>query len=216
MHHGQLVYAEWMAVNRHAGDALLQGGYPYQWTNNQIRDGSIRLPVQQQATETPPLSSPTTHAALPPAQTIAVRLDMSFLFEFDGHTLEQMLPSARAELDRFVQRLHERSLKLGTIQIEGHADRLGPVSHNRWLALQRAQTVKAYLEQKGIQAQMWARGLQSADASTHCRVGSLAQMVACLQPDRRVDVRVNEGIGNQVGDQRGEGPDVPLHTRRFE
>jgi OOP family OmpA-OmpF porin len=66
-------------------------------------------------------------------------------FGFDSARLDA---AATRALDRVIDKL--RSADASTAFLVGHADNTGPVSYNRWLSAQRAETVAEYLLERGI------------------------------------------------------------------
>jgi len=80
------------------------------------------------------------------------------------------------------------------VQVTGHTDRLGPHDYNMKLSERRAQAVREYLIQGGVASgKIAARGVDGADPVTgsECKGNKpTPALIACLQPDRRVDVEV--------------------------
>lgn len=109
------------------------------------------------------------------------------LFSFDKSTL-------RAEgmrmLDEMALRLE--GAKYETILVTGHADRLGSKAYNQKLSERRANVVKDYLVGKNILiGRIDAEGRGERQPMTRddtCLGKKSARVIACLQPDRRVDV----------------------------
>lgn len=127
----------------------------------------------------------------PPAVPVKVSFSADSLFDFDQSAVK---PAGRMELDKLVTDL--RGVDYDVINVTGHTDRIGAYAYNQKLSTQRAQAVNAYLvESGGIPAnKINARGVSSANPVTQpgeC-VGSKATkaLIACLQPDRRVDIEV--------------------------
>ena len=85
-------------------------------------------------------------------------------------------------------------LKGDKVEVVGHADRIGSTAYNQKLSLKRADAVRDYLSTKGVPAEhMRTRGAGEAEpvtAAGACAKGTSAQVIACLQPDRRVDIEV--------------------------
>lgn len=134
--------------------------------------------------------APVAAAPVPPART-RVTFSADSLFEFDKAS---MTVQGRQALDKFIADLKGSTYR--TITVTGHTDRLGPHDYNMTLSTHRADAVKAYLmEAGGIDAgRISATGVDGADPVTRpedCK-GSVATaaLIACLQPDRRVDVDV--------------------------
>lgn len=127
-------------------------------------------------------------AAPPPRRRVSFAADS--LFAFDR---SEVGPAGRQALDRFIADLAGTSFE--TITVEGHTDRLGSDTYNRKLSEQRADAVKAYLVRAGaIDARKVlaiGKGETAPLTGGSCK-GSKpsAQLIACMQPDRRVVVEV--------------------------
>jgi OOP family OmpA-OmpF porin len=74
----------------------------------------------------------------------------------------------------------------------GYTDRIGSDKYNDRLSLRRAQAVKAYLVSKGIEAnRIYTEGKGKRNpVTTGCNQKNHKQLIACLAPDRRVEVEV--------------------------
>lgn len=128
-----------------------------------------------------------------PAATKPLPQKMSFsadaLFAFDKSDLK---PEGRVMLDDLVRQLQGTAYDV--ILVTGHADRLGSAGYNQKLSERRANAVKAYLASKDIQAsRINAKGMgetQPMTTADQCRGAKSAKVIACLQPDRRVDVEM--------------------------
>ena len=118
-----------------------------------------------------------------------VKLNADTLFDFDKAVLR---PEGRAALDDFVART--RNIQPEVIMAVGHADRFGSDRYNQRLSERRAAAVKSYLMSKGIadnRIQTEGRGeTQPVTKAGDCRGARSAKVIACLQPDRRVDIEV--------------------------
>jgi len=143
-------------------------------------------PPEKVAALTPPL------APRPVAEKLT--LDADTLFDFDKATLR---PAGRDALDNFVGKL--RDISPETIMAIGHADRIGTDRYNQRLSEQRAASVKAYMVSKGVAAdRVYAEGkgeTQPVAKAEDCAGPKSAKVIACLQPDRRVDIEV---IGTRI------------------
>jgi OOP family OmpA-OmpF porin len=148
-----------------------------------------------------PVAAPPLMAAAPPpppppvvvtAAPVSVTFSADSLFDFDKAVVK---PQGRQSLDRFVRDL--QGTQYEAIAVTGHTDRLGPHDYNLRLSARRAEAVSAYLSGVGgIPAgKISAKGADGANPVTRpgdC-VGSKPTpvLIACLQPDRRVDVEVS-------------------------
>lgn len=138
------------------------------------------------------VSEPTVYPD-EPEQPVVTSVSVSFeaepLFNFDKATLRA---DQRQALDEFVDNL--QGVEYDEIVAVGHADRIGPEAYNERLSMRRANAVKAYLVLKGIDAnkiRVEARGESEPVTGDSCANSRGKALIACLQPDRRVDVSVN-------------------------
>ena len=132
----------------------------------------------------------------PPMVAPPVRRRVSFaaesLFAFDKSAIK---PEGRVALDQFVR--EAKGTEFDVILVEGHTDRLGTSAYNQRLSMQRAEAVKAYLVTAGglDAAKINAVGKGESEPASKpedCKGGApSAKLIACLQPDRRVEIEVS-------------------------
>ena len=119
--------------------------------------------------------------------TITVEADP--LFDFDQYVIR---PESRKKLDDLVQQL--KGVLYGEVISVGFADPIGTHTYNQDLSRRRAAAVEQYLLSKGIpsdKVRIEARGDTEEFASYQgCREQGKQNLIACLQPDRRVEVTV--------------------------
>jgi OOP family OmpA-OmpF porin len=139
----------------------------------------------------PPPPQPAPQPA-PPVRLMKVTFSADSLFAFDKATVK---PAGKQSLDKLAADL--RGVNFDVITVTGHTDRIGSHAYNMGLSTRRAEAVKAYLVQSaGIPAgKIAARGTDGSDPVTkpgECK-GKKAtkKLIACLQPDRRVEVEVS-------------------------
>jgi OOP family OmpA-OmpF porin len=113
------------------------------------------------------------------------------LFDF-GKTV--INPIGQRALDKFAVEL--KGAEYSIISVTGHTDRIGSHASNLKLSERRAEAVKKYLvESAGVPAsKITARGVNGSENITkpsEC-IGKFAtkKLIACLAPDRRVEVEV--------------------------
>jgi OOP family OmpA-OmpF porin len=129
----------------------------------------------------------------PPAPPIRTRVSFSAdsLFDFAKATVR---PAGKQALDDFAAQL--KGAQFEVITVTGYTDRIGSHAYNIDLSTRRAEAVKSYLvETAGIRAdKITARGADGDAPVTkpdECRGQQRTpKLIACLQPDRRVDVEV--------------------------
>ena len=134
-----------------------------------------------------PAPTPTPRAVTPVTQKVTLKADT--LFDFDKSALR---PEGRRELDDLVEKL--KMIDVESIIDVGHADRIGSDTYNRKLSMRRAESVKAYLVSKGVPAnRIFTDGKGETQPVTkpgECRGPATKKVIACLQPDRRVEIEV--------------------------
>jgi OOP family OmpA-OmpF porin len=118
-----------------------------------------------------------------------ITLAADALFDFNKATLR---PEGKQKLDELVTKA--KGIKLEVIIAVGHADRIGTDAYNQKLSEKRAAAVKTYLVSKGIEAnRVYTEGKgkkQPVTKADQCKGPKSAKIIACLQPDRRVDIEV--------------------------
>jgi len=126
-----------------------------------------------------------------PAKPRVISLKGDTLFRFDGSALADMLPGGRSELDRLAGELRQLDSN-SHMRVLGHTDRLGGDAYNLALSQRRAETVRRYLVDQGVPAaNISAAGMGESQPVVQCADSARAALVACLQPNRRVDVEIS-------------------------
>ena len=145
---------------------------------------SAAAPVEPAPVAEPVAAAEVAPAPMPVAQKLT--FDADALFDFDK---SQLRPEGRATLDKFVDRI--KGINPEAIVVVGHTDRVGTTEYNQRLSEERAGSVKAYLVSLGIDpSRVQASGKGETEPATsagECMSGS-RKVIACLQPDRRVDI----------------------------
>lgn len=152
-----------------------------------VKVAPVAVPAPQ-AVVTPPPPPPPTPAGG------RVTLDADALFDFNKADLR---PAGTMALDDFLEKM--KGINPEVIIAVGHADRFGSEAYNQSLSERRAGAVKAYLMSKGVASnRVLAEGkgeTQSVTKAGDCLGAKSAKVIACLQPDRRVDIDV---VGTRV------------------
>lgn len=153
-------------------------------------------------------ASPATPTKAPQYVDETVSLSANFLFGFDKYNLR---PEASATLDNLAARLSDTRVQ--TVRVEGNTDFMGSEQYNQGLSERRANTVANYLVSRGVASQkVSAVGLGESQArmteSCQAEVNSLgkkvsaakkrAALIACIEPDRRVDVKIRTLVTKEV------------------
>lgn len=112
------------------------------------------------------------------------------LFDFGKSVLTA---KGKASLNEFAAKLKGR--KIEKITVMGHTDRFGTAEFNQKLSQKRADAVKAYLASKGVdKSKVVAQGkgsTQPKTAANQCEGKKSAKVIACLAPDRRVEIEAS-------------------------
>ncbi len=144
---------------------------------------------------------PDTRPVAPPPK---VMLQGDATFAFDRGDLAGLLPEGRIKLDGLIRDVKQAG-DVTAIRVEGYTDRLGSDAHNRRLSAMRAETVKRYLLDNGIYAPISAQGMGSANPLASCDEHdglrgrqNRQQLVACLAPDRRVELNFTRAASGQA------------------
>ncbi len=164
--------------------------------------GKTPAPVQRAAAPEPvaaaaPEPVPVTPPPPPPPAPKApaprkVTFSADSLFVFGKADVS---PAGKQALDKLAADL--RGVDFDVITVTGHTDRIGSHKYNMDLSERRANAVKTYLvESGGIPAgKIAAKGTDGSDPVTkpgECKgTKATKALIACLQPDRRVEVEVS-------------------------
>ena len=163
--------------------------------------GKTPAPAPRAMAPAPVAAAPAPVAAVvtPPPPPVAappvpakVTFSADSLFDFGK---AEVKPAGKQELDKLGADL--RGVDFDIIRVTGHTDRIGSHEYNMELSTRRAEAVKAYLvESAGIPAgKIAARGTDGSDPVTKpgdCKGEKASKaLIACLQPDRRVEVEVS-------------------------
>ena len=113
------------------------------------------------------------------------------LFDFGKANLK---PAAAASLDAAHDEISKLGLASPAIQVNGYTDRIGKDAPNLKLSQRRAESVANYIVSKGVNpANVTAVGYGKANpvtGNTCDAVKGRKALIACLAPDRRVELQV--------------------------
>ena len=137
-----------------------------------------------------------------------VSLSAKTLFGFDKDVLRA---EAQDNLKVLAQRLGQTNVQ--SVRIEGHTDFMGSEKYNQALSERRANVVANYLVSNGVPASKTSAvglGESQAQMTQVCeaevaKLGAKASkakkreaLIACIEPDRRVDVKIRSIVTRQV------------------
>lgn len=188
------------ASRQATNDNWVNGTGEYVWMNgtNELcwRDGSW-TPATANAkcdgalvaqAPTPP-APPAPVAPVITSQKVTYQADT--LFDFDKAVLK---PAGKQSLDDLATKI--QGMNTEVVVATGHTDKIGSDKYNDRLSLRRAQAVKAYLVSKGVPAnKIYTEGKGKRNpVKTDCKQKNRKALIACLAPNRRVEVEV---VGTQ-------------------
>jgi OOP family OmpA-OmpF porin len=141
---------------------------------------------------TPP--APVAPAA-PAISSQKVTYQADSLFDFDKAVLK---PAGKEKLDDLASKIEGMNVEV--VVATGYTDKIGSDKYNDRLSLRRAQAVKAYLVSKGVPAnKIYTEGKGKRNpVKTDCNQKNRKALIACLAPNRRVEVEV---VGTQKATQ---------------
>lgn len=182
---------------------VVRNNYGECWENRYLDKAANGLvECGDKVAETP---KPTTETVL--SQQI-VPLSSQFLFGFDK---DKLRPEAIATLNQLAARLNDVNVQ--SAYVEGHTDFMGSEQYNQALSERRANAVANYLVSQGVPAskitavgygETQAKMTQSCQAEVAklgkkvSKAKKRAALIACIEPDRRVDVRINTLVTREI------------------
>jgi OOP family OmpA-OmpF porin len=127
---------------------------------------------------------------------MAITLQAETLFDFDKSVVRD---SGKKTLDEEIVSKMKQYPQVEVVLVTGHTDRIGTEAYNQKLSQRRADAVKAYLVNQGIEdkrietdAKGESEPVVSCDEVKGKESGKNKKLVACLQPNRSVKVEVKE------------------------
>lgn len=140
-----------------------------------------------------PAPAPAPVACTPQSETITVSAEK--LFGFDKANLKE---EGKKALDEAAAKIIA-SPEINAVIVTGHTDRIGSEAYNQKLSERRAKQVADYLVAHGVNsAIISSQGKGKSEPVVQCEGKKVnKQLISCLQPNRRVEIRA-EGT-KQVG-----------------
>ena len=126
-------------------DVVTRSGFGLCWQTAFVNGPCEEAPAQAAAPAAAPAAPAAAAAAAPTSEKVTYAADA--FFDFDKAVLK---PAGKSKLDELVANLN--GLNLEVIIAVGHTDSVGSVAYNQKLSVRRAESVKAYLVSKGVEA----------------------------------------------------------------
>ncbi|WP_336950878.1 OmpA family protein [Acinetobacter sp. AS167] len=150
-------------------------------------------PINPQDGVCPPaLTSPAKEQIPEKVSTKRYTFGTDALFTFDKSDIQDLNPKGRVDLDNLIAELEQFKV-LNSIRITGYTDRLGSMSYNQKLSQDRAESLKQYLANRGVNLNIVSsQGRGPAQPVTECENNlSRTELINCLAPNRRVVIDVD-------------------------
>lgn len=174
----------------HAGNEIRQGGWrhasPYILIAEDLTAEAEKA-AQQCGVKPAGTAGADAVAPVPTVTSVDVR------FHFDRYGVDDILPEDSQKLEAFVKELNEQYVRIDSLNVVGHTDRMGGADYNNRLSMRRALTVRGELQRLGVDRPIAVVPMgATGDFSVGCGkgVGDRNETIACLQPDRRVTIEV--------------------------
>jgi OOP family OmpA-OmpF porin len=156
-------------------------------------------PPPPAAAPAPPPPPPAPAPAPAPApQVQKITLASKALFDFDKAILK---PEGKAAIDSEIISKLSSVQKLELVLVTGHTDRIGTQQYNQRLSERRADAVRDYLVSRGVprdRIETLGMGKTQPVPGVVCNQKALKALIACLAPNRRVEVEVKgEGVARR-------------------
>lgn len=140
--------------------------------------------------EVPPIQEEPAPEPVPAEEHLTLDDSGEALFDFNKSRLSS---SSREKLDGLGERV-KNFVSVDRVLVTGHTDRLGSDSYNMRLSRKRAEAVRDYLLDNQVvepdRVEVDARG--ESEPVVECDgISSRKRLIACLAPNRRVQVDVN-------------------------
>lgn len=118
-------------------------------------------------------------------EPVAFSLDGDVTFGFDS---AELTAYGRDEVSKIAQNIKQQG-ELEEVIVAGHTDRIGSEAYNNDLSQRRADTVSQELVMEGIDRQVIsAVGHGKSQPVVQCDNARRADLIACLAPNRRVEI----------------------------
>jgi len=138
----------------------------------------------------PPPPAPPPPPPPAPPQVQKITLASKALFDFDKAVLK---PEGMAAIDTEIIAKLRDVQKLELVLVTGHTDRIGTQAYNQKLSERRADAVRNYLVSKGVprdKIETLGMGKTQPVPGVTCTMTAMKELIACLAPNRRVEVEV--------------------------
>lgn len=176
----------------HAGNEYRQQGWRHANPYIQIAE-DLYAAADMATVECIPPAPPAPVIAPPPVVTTEkIELGADALFVFDKWQRQDILPAGAERLVKLARAIREGFVRVDSMKVTGYTDRLGSDAYNLRLSERRAATVKQFLREEGLDVEIetLGRGKEIQVAACGTSTVRTKELIACLQPNRRVEVEI--------------------------
>lgn len=160
-----------------------------------LRNARLQMHTVSRVTQARPCQAetappPTQMAAAPVKDEYVLMVDV--LFAFSRSDLAGLTQQGRHTIDEMLSRIRAKYARIDRVHLIGHTDPLGSAAFNEQLAIQRANTIRQYIQgAMDIPAQYTSEGRGARElVQAQCPRKPTPQSIACNQPNRRVVTQV--------------------------
>lgn len=134
-------------------------------------------------------ATPLVPSLGPDKPALRVTIQAEALFDFDKAVLRA---EGKKTLDDEVVAKMKAHPEVEVLLVTGHADRIGSEKYNQKLSEKRANAVKTYLIDQGVESnRIEAVGKGETEPVVECKdIKGRGKLIECLQPNRRVVAEV--------------------------
>lgn len=176
---------QWLSRIGNEDKAFAKGGVPNTNENYSPDSHSVAIGLSYR------FGQGAAPVAAPEVVTKNFAFSSDVLFDFNKANLKA---SAASALDAAHTEINALGLANPAVQVAGYTDRIGSEAYNLKLSQKRAETVANYIVSKGVNpANVTAVGYGKANpvtGNTCDAVKGRKALIACLAPDRRVEIQV--------------------------
>lgn len=164
------------------------GNYIFRSHHGDVCGGEEKVAVKPAEKPAAPVAAPAAEPVkVSAAKLVANKIEISEEVKFQtGKSV--IAAESKKVLDDVSQVILENTMRISSVEVEGHTDHMGNPAKNNTLSQKRANAVKAYLVKKGVDAKMLkAKGYGSSKPKVDPKTSSKAEWAQ----NRRVEFTAN-------------------------
>jgi OOP family OmpA-OmpF porin len=161
------------------GKSVVKNSYDECWQTSEFPPEELPVECGGKVAEAPPPPEPVFEK---------ITLETDTLFDFDKATLR---PQGKEELSDIIAKMKEHP-EVELIRVTAYADPIGTESYNENLSQRRADSVKGYMAEQGVEPQrIETVGRGETNEFAQCEgVRGRSTLIKCYQPNRRAEVEI--------------------------